>query len=148
MLPFFALLDWSHIPERSCDRPWPGPHPQPRHAFLKALLLQITQHLEHSTELRTFLLQHPALTLSLGFRPLPDSSQPFGFDIKRTVPSDRHLRRVLLSMDTSILQQLLGATVQALLAAVPTFGDSVAVDVKHIYAYVKENNPRDSLPPA
>ncbi len=144
--PFFALIDWSQIPERSIDRPWSGPKPQPRHAFLKALLLQISQHLEHSTDLRSFLLLHPALTLSLGFRPALDPSLPDGFDIKRTVPSARHFRRLLLSFDPVILQQLFGATVDALLAAHPAFGDSVAIDVKHLYAYVRENNPRESIP--
>jgi hypothetical protein len=40
------------------------------------------------------------------------------------------------------LQDLLHATVTALQAEIPGLGETVAFDVKHIYAWVKENNPR------
>ncbi|HEV7236367.1 MAG TPA: transposase [Ktedonobacteraceae bacterium] len=45
-------------------------------------------------------------------------------------------------MDRDLLQSLLHATVQALRAEIPGLGETVAFDVKHIYGWVRENNPR------
>lgn len=44
--------------------------------------------------------------------------------------------------DRGLLQSLLHATVQALQAEIPGLGETVAFDVKHISAWVSENNPR------
>jgi len=41
-----------------------------------------------------------------------------------------------------LLQDLLAATVAALKEEIPALGEVVAFDVKHIYAWVKENNWR------
>src|SRR3989442_13367271 len=45
------------------------------------------------------------------------------------------------SRDPALLQALLQATVRALQAEIPGLGEVVAYDVKHIYAWVRENNP-------
>src|SRR4051794_23584648 len=76
---FFALLDWSQVPERDAARPWPGSLPHPKAAYIKALLVKLCEHHEYITHLRSFLLEHPLLVLELGFRPVLDPSQPFGF---------------------------------------------------------------------
>ena len=96
----------------------------------------------HCTQLRRYLLEHPLLVLELGFRPVLDVSQPYGFDVKRTVPSDRWFREQQRSLSSSMLQDLLAATVDALREEIPGLGEVVAFDVTHIYAFVKENNLR------
>jgi hypothetical protein len=40
---FFALLDWTHIPERALERPWPGGRPHPEAAYVKALLVKLCE---------------------------------------------------------------------------------------------------------
>jgi hypothetical protein len=45
-------------------------------------------------------------------------------------------------LDCSLLQALLQAPVVALQQEIPGLGETVAFDVKHIYAWVKENNER------
>jgi len=139
---FFALFDWSLVPERATDRPWPGSAPHPRSAYLKALLVKLCEHHEYITQLRAFLVEHPLLVLELGFVPVPDPTQPYGFAVERTVPGDRWLRHQQQTADPTCLQALLTATVHALQAEIPGLGTTVAVDVKHIYAWVQQNNPK------
>jgi hypothetical protein len=139
---FFALLDWSQVPNRSTIAPWPGPTPHPPAAYIKALLVKLCEHKAYITQLRTFLVEHPLLVLELGFRPVLDSNQLYGFDVERTVPGARWLRHQQRTLDPAILQALLHATVQALQQAIPDLGTTVAIDVKHIYAWVAANNPK------
>jgi hypothetical protein len=141
----FAWLDWSQLDQQQASRHCPGPHPHPESAYLKAFLLKIIHHLTYMTHLRTFLCDHPLLVLELGFRPVPDSSQLYGFDVHRTVPSDRWLRAKLHRLDPTVLTSLLEQTVHALQAEIPGVGEVVAFDVKHMYAWVRENNPRESI---
>ncbi len=141
----FALLDWSQLEQQQASRHCPGPHPHPGSAYLKAFLLKIIHHLPYMTHLRTFLCDHPLLVLELGFRPVPDASQLYGFDVQRTVPSDRWLREKLYRLDPIVLSTVLEQTVHALQAEIPGLGEVVAFDVKHIYAWVRENNPRESM---
>jgi hypothetical protein len=139
---FFALLDWDQVPERAPDRPWPGPLPQPRTAYIKALLVKLCEQKPYVSQLRAFLVEHPLLVLELGFRPVWEPTQPYGFDVARTVPSARWLRHQQQTLADSVLQALLRGTVAALQAEWPALGTTVAVDVKHIYAWVQENNPK------
>lgn len=139
---FFALLDWTVVAERSPAGPWPGSPPHPRSAYVKALLVKLCEHKEYCTHLRTFLVEHPLLVLELGFRPVPDPTAPYGFDVERTVPGDRWLRAQQQHLDPALLQRVFAATVTALRAELPDLGTTVAVDVKHIYAWVCQNNPK------
>jgi hypothetical protein len=84
---FFALLDWSALDERDAQRCAPGPRPHPEAAYLKAFLIRICEEKRYMTQLRAFLVEHPLLVLELGFRLVLDPSQPYGFDVQRTVPS-------------------------------------------------------------
>lgn len=113
-----------------------------RHAYIKALLLKLEEGLTTCTRLRRFLVEHPLLVLELGFRPVLDVTQPYGFDVQRTVPTARWLRQKQRTLEQSVLQALLYETVQALRAEIPGLGEIVAFDVTHIYAWVRENNPR------
>jgi len=142
---FFALLDWACVPERDERRPWPGTPPHPAAAYVKAFLVKLCEGKRFVTELRTFLLAHPLLVLELGFRPVPDPTQPYGFDVARTLPGDRWLRHRQRTLDPAVLTALLVGTIQALRAAIPDLGTTVAVDVKHIYAWVRENNPKETI---
>jgi hypothetical protein len=142
---FFALLDWAQVPERDPHRPWPGSPPHPKAAYIKALLVKLCEGKRFITELRTFLLEHPRLVLELGFRPVPDPAAPHGFDVAHTVPGARWLRHQQQTLDPAVLTALLAGTVRALAAAIPGLGTTVAVDVKHIYAWVRENNPKETI---
>lgn len=143
---FFALLDWDQVPERDETQPWPGALPHPEAAYVKALLIKLCEQKEYCTQLRTFLVEHPLLVLELGFRPVLDSTQPYGFDVEQTVPGDRWLRHKQQTLEHRRLQALLAETVHALHAEIPQLGETVAVDVKHIYAWVKANNLKDYVP--
>lgn len=139
---FFALFEWSCLPEREDTRLWPGPPPHPRSAYLKAFLVKLCEGKAYVSQLRRFLVEHPLLVIELGFHLVLDASQPFGFDVGRTVPGERWLRHMQQHLDQRWLQALLRATVTALQAEIPGLGETIAVDVKHLYAWVKENNPR------
>ena len=141
----FALFDWSVVPPRSANRAWPGPQPHPQTTYIKVLLVKLCEGYSYITQLRRFLVEHPLLVLELGFLPVLDESQPYGFDVARTVPGDRWLRHQQQTLDPALLHDLLAATVHALVAEIPGLGEIIAIDVKHIYAWVKENNPRESM---
>lgn len=139
---FFGVLDWSAVAERAKGRAWPGPRPHPRTAYLKALLVKLREGYPHITQLRRFLIRHPVLVLLLGFRPQWDPGQPYGFNVQQTVPSERWLRAWQQHAQNAWLQALLTGTVHALQADIPGLGETIAVDVKHIFAWVQQNNPK------
>ncbi len=143
----FALLDWRPVDDwqEQRDAHSTGPHPHPESAYLKAFLIKLSEGKPYMTQLRTFLLEHPLLVLELGFHPVPDARALYGFDVQRTVPTARWLRQKLRQLDPAVLAALLKQTVQALQAEIPGLGEIVAFDVKHIYAWVRENNPRESM---
>lgn len=138
----FDQLDWTEIPELAETQSPPGRLPHPETAYIKAYLVMIEEKLDYMTELWDYLSDHPALIWMLGFRLIPDPTSAYAFDIARSLPSARHLRRKLGALDKTLLDRLLRQTVQQAVALIPALGTTVSVDVKHIYAYVKENNPR------
>ena len=81
--------------------------------------------------------------LELGFVPTLDPRSPYGFDIEATVPKERWLRHQQQHLDHRLLQDLFHHTVVDLQAEFPGLGETVAFDVTHIYAWVKQNNLRD-----
>jgi hypothetical protein len=143
---FFSLLDWSSVEHWQAQRSSRGRPPHPESAYLKAFLLRIREGMSYTSQLRRFLLTHPLLVIELGFHLHLDPSQPYGFDVDQTVPCDYCLREHLHRFDPVLLQTLLQATVAALQHEIPGLGETVAFDVKHIYAWVRENNPRVYVP--
>ena len=139
---FFALFDWRVVPEPLLDPSRPGKRPHPESAYIKALLIKLCEGYHACTQLRRFLVEHPLLVLEVGFRPVLNRDLSYGFDVATTVPTDRWLREKQRTLDQRLLQALLAATVQDLCEEIPGLGEVVAFDVTHIYAYVKENNPR------
>ena len=142
---FFSVLDWSCLPLHDPVHPPPGPRPHPLSAYLKAFLVKLCEGKQYVTHLRHFLLEHPLLILELGFHPTLDSSQPYGFVVEATLPCDRWLRHQQQTLSHDVLTTLLQATVTVLHAEIPGLGETIAVDVKHISAWVKENNPRVNI---
>jgi hypothetical protein len=136
----FALFDWSSI-EAPRQR-GPGRPAHPTSAYLKAALVRISEQHLSTPRWRAYLLEHPLLVLELGFRPHIDFTQPYGFQVGKTVPSVRHLNNLLKKLDPRLLATLFEQSVQALQQEIPGLGEVVAYDVKHIYANVKENNFR------
>jgi hypothetical protein len=140
----FALFDWSAIdPPRKRG---PGYPAHPKSAYLKAALVRISQYILTTPRWRAYLLDHPLLVLELGFRPHLDLTQPYGFNVAKTVPSVRHLNNIIRALDPRLLANLFEQSVQALQAEIPGLGEVVAYDVKHLYANVKENNFRAYVP--
>lgn len=139
----FALLDWDVLPARSPHLSGPRPHPEA--AYIKAFLVKICEGKAYVTQLRSYLLEHPLLVLELGFHPVFDRSKPYGFDVERTLPGERWLRFKQQTLNHEHLRLLLAHTISALCQEIPGVGEVIAIDVKHIYAWVKENNLRTFL---
>lgn len=138
-------LDWQHFPERSTERNWPGPIPTPRAAFAAAYLVKIEEEKRDMGKLREFLVEHPALVWLLGFPLKPAAIAPWGFDAEASLPSRKHLNRVLRELPNECLQFLLTGTVHSLRSAAPAepvFGETISLDTKNIIAWVRENNPK------
>lgn len=143
---FFSLLDWSVVEQWEAQRSALGRPAHQISAYLKAFLIRIREGMLYTTQLRRFLLRHPLLVIELGFRLVLDPSAPYGFDVEQTLPCEFWLREKLRHFDPALLQALLQATVRALQKEIPGLGETVAFDVKHIYAWVKENNERAYVP--
>jgi len=82
------------------------------------------------------------LVIELGFQLKLNWHADYGFDVESTLPSRYWFGEKLRELDRTLLQDLLAATVAALKEEIPGLGEVVAFDVKHIYAWVKENNSR------
>jgi hypothetical protein len=139
---FFSFFDWSIVERWQAQRSSRGRPGHPESAYLKAFLLRIKKGLIYTEQLRTFLLEHPLLVIDLGFRLHLEPTAPYGFDVERTLPSRYWLGEKLRHLDQTLLQELLAATVTDLKEEIAGLGEVVAFDVKHIYAWVKENNER------
>jgi hypothetical protein len=142
----FASLDWSVAAAWQARRSGRGRPAHPESAYLKAFLVRIKEGLSYTKHLREFLLAHPLLVIELGFQLVLDPTQPYGFDVERTLPTRFWLGEKLRQLDRALLTELLAGTVRALQDEIPGLGETVAFDVKHIYAWVKHNNERAYVP--
>jgi hypothetical protein len=139
----FEGLDWSHFPDRLPNRRWPDALPLA--SFAVAYLIKLDQHLPSMGHLRQYLVDHPALIWMLGFPLVTNPRFPWGFDAHASLPTVRHLSRLLRTIRNTRLQFLLDCTVHCLQSTLPTdvaFGRCISLDTKHILAWVKENNPK------
>ncbi len=140
---FFALFDWSVVDRWQESRSaCCGSHGHPLTAYLKAFLVRFKEGLIYAKQLRDFLLKHPLLVIELGFVLKFDEQANYGFDVEATLPCRYWFGEKLRQLDPALLQDLLAATVKALKEEIPGLGEVMAFDVKHIYAWVKENNWR------
>ncbi len=139
---FFALFDWSVVAEPIIDPSRPGKRPHPQAAYIKALLLKVAEEFSTCTHVHRFLREHPLLVLELGFRPVLDITQPYGFQVERTLPTARWVREKQHTLSQGVLHAVLYQTVQDVREEISGLGEVVSFDVTHIYAWVRENNPR------
>ncbi len=138
---FFALLEWSVVDDFQAKHSARGRPAHPESAYIKAFLIRQNEGFTYTSQLRRFLLKHPLLVIELGFHLVLDPSCPYGFDVEETLPCRYWFTQKLRTLDQDLLQDLLAATVIALQEEIPGLGEVVAFDVKHIYAWVRENNP-------
>lgn len=139
---FFSWFDWSVVDDWQAQRSARGRPAHPESAYLKAFLIRQKEGFSYTTQLRRFLLKHPLFVIELGFHLVLDPSCPYGFDVEETLPCRYWFTQKLRLLDRSLLQDLLHATVRALMQEIPGLGEVVAFDVKHIFAWVRENNPQ------
>lgn len=143
---FLSPLAWHRFPERDLCRNWGQPC-VPMAPFAAACLVKLDLGLRYMSQLRDYLVDHPALIWVLGFPLLPSSHRPWGFDPQACLPTHRHFTRLLRKTPNARFQFLLDETVHLLQLElaneVPDFGQTVSLDTKHILAWVRENNPKD-----
>jgi hypothetical protein len=133
-LQLFGPLDWSRFPERPDLRFWPDCCPLPYATLAATYLVKLDQHLPYVADLRDYLVEHPALVWVLGFPLVPSHAYPWGFDVEASLPTHRHLSRMLRLIPNAPLQFLLDETVRLLQAelgeAAHDFGDCISLDTK------------------
>jgi hypothetical protein len=148
-LRLLSPLDWDHFPDRPDQRFNLDCPPLPYAPLVAAYLVKIDQHLPYLADLREYLVQHPALVWVLGFPLVKSSAFSWGFDVEASLPTHRHLSRMLRCLPNPSLQFLLDETVRLLQADLrdeaPDFGDCISLDTKHLIAWVKQNNPKAYL---
>jgi len=146
LLNLLGPLPWQYFPDRNLQRNW-GQPTVPYAAFTAACLLQLNENLVHMSDLRDYLIEHPAFIWLFGFPLVPDRASSCGFDPEASLPTQRHLTRLLRTMPNATPQFLFAASVAALLkvladAKCADVAQTVSLDTKHIIAWVKENNPK------
>ena len=142
-LDLLSPLAWDHFPERNLA--W-QPAPVPYAALAVACLIKLDQQLVSMGRLRQYLVDQPTLLWLCGFPLQVAPRQPCGFDPDASLPTARHLTRMLRELPDGPLQFLLDSSVTLLRAELATgsvrLGECIAMDTKHIIAWVKENNPK------
>lgn len=135
----FSIFNFDILPKTDPHRR--GPKGHPLSSYVKAFLVGLEES-KPSEKLREFLLDHPHLVVFIGFVPVIDKAKRYGFDIERTVPSGRHLRRMLRQIKNEHFKALLIDSVFKLMSLniIQSKSISVSIDIKAIFAFVKENN--------
>jgi hypothetical protein len=144
-LTLLGPLAWGRLPERNLERNW-GQTTVPYAAFSAACLVKLNEGKDSMSGLRDFILDHPALLWLLGFPLVISKTVPLGFDPEASLPTARHLTRMLRTIPNPVLQFLLADTVRLIRAELSAqglnSGDCISLDTKHVVAWVKENNPK------
>jgi hypothetical protein len=145
ILDLIGSIAWDQFPERNLIRDW-GRTTIPYATFSAACLLKLNEGLVSMDDLRQYLVEHPAFIWLLGFPLVFSSKFSCGFDPSASLPTQRHLTRMLRNVPNHILQFLLTDSVrlirQELARLNVVTGDCISLDTKHIIAWVKENNPK------
>ncbi len=144
-LDLLGSLAWDRLPERNLQRNW-GQPTIPYAAFIAACLIKLNENKISMGDLCLFMHERPELIWLLGF-PLSISNHGhWGYDVEASLPTARHLTRMLRETPNFVLQFLLADSVrligEALAAQETLIGECISLDTKHILAWVKENNPR------
>lgn len=144
-LELFGPLDWDGFPDRELQRNW-GQSTLPYSALVVAELIRLNEDLASTKKLRRFLKEHPGFIWLLGFPLVPAPNHPLGFNPRASLPTQRHLNRLVRHLPNAALQFLLADSVRLIRAElharkIPEV-DCISLDTKHILAWVKENNPK------
>ena len=144
-LELLGPLDWGHFPERNLLGHWRQPAVSYA-ALAGAMLVRLNEGLESMGALHRYLVEHPGLIALLGFREIRSRSYSCGFDPDASLPTSRHLTRMLREVPNDTLQFLLTDSVRLIRTELRRFGieigECISLDTKHILAWVKENNPK------
>ena len=144
-LDLLGPLSWAQLPERNLVRNWGQPTIS-NAAFLAACLIKLEEGRDSMGDLLLYLREHPALIWLLGFPLTPTSQHPFGSEPQASLPTERHMARLLRHTPNSTIQHLLNSSVQLLFEEFARQGipveSAISLDTKHILAWVKENNPK------
>jgi hypothetical protein len=145
LLDLIGPLSWADFPERNLQRNW-GQAAIPHTAFSAACLLKLNEHLVSMGDLRQYLVEHPAFIWLLGFPLIPSLRHACGFDPQASLPTERHLTKLLRNIPNQSMQYLFQDSVRLLLGYFASqgvqAGACISLDTKHILAWVKENNPK------
>jgi hypothetical protein len=148
-LELLSPLHWAHFPERNLQRNW-GQPAIPYAALVAAELVRLNEALPTMGKLRRFLSEHPGFIWLFGFPLQLTPETPLGFNPLASLPSSRHLTDMLRTLPNAALQVLLADSVALILAELNhphhQTVDCISLDTKHIVAWVKENNPKASVP--
>ena len=148
LLDLLGPLSWSDFPERNLHRNW-GQTAIPHAAFSAACLLKLNEHLVSMGDLRQYLVEHPAFIWLMGFPLRLSVRYTCGFDPQTSLPTERHLTRMLREAPNPSMQFLFKDSVRLLLGYFASqgiqAGECISLDTKHILAWVKENNPKAYL---
>ena len=112
-LELLGPLDWEHFPERNLQRHWCQPAISYA-AFAGAVLVKLNEGLETMGDMRRSLVEHPGFIPLLGFRAVRSRAHPCGFDPDASLPTQRHLTRMLREAPNAALQFLLADSVRLL----------------------------------
>jgi hypothetical protein len=141
-------LAWDELPERDLHPNWIA-QPVSYAAFAAACLVKLDQQRVSMGSLRHYFVEHPELVWLFGFPLAASGDSRSGFDADASLPTQRHLTRMLRAIPNSLLQFLIDSSVALLQAELTELdirlGDCVSLDTKHILAWVKENNPKAYL---
>lgn len=145
ILDLLGSIPWDQFPERNLERFW-GQTTIPHTAFSAACLIKLNENLVSMGEFHRYLIEHPAFIWLLGFPLVPSNKYACGFDPIASLPTPRHLTRMLRDISNDSLQFILEQSVVLLMAEFSALGlsvgDCISLDTKHIIAWVKENNPK------
>lgn len=144
-LDLLGPLRWHTLPERNLRRNW-GQTAIPYASFIAAYFIKLNEGKDSIGDLRLFLTENPELIWLLGFPRVVSNPGWLGFDLPSSLPTTRHLTRMLRKLPNAVLQFLLSDTVRLIRAELAVLGVQtgacISLDTKHILAWVKENNPK------
>jgi hypothetical protein len=145
ILDLLGPLHWDELPERNLQRNW-GQVTLSNACLIGAELIKLNEGLPSFGHLYRYLIEHSAFIWLLGFPLVPAPKIACGFNALASLPTERHLTRMLRQMPHPALQFLLADSVRLiddeLRARGIMWGECISLDTKHILAWVKENNPK------
>lgn len=148
-LDLLGPLRWGDLLERNLERHWRHP-PVPFATFIACELVRLNEGLRSTTDLHRYLRECPALRWLFGWRSPGFAKSSASFNTLPPLPTPRHFSHLLRKLPNTALQFLLADSTQLIrrqlaIQGCQGSGDCIALDTKHILAWVKENNPKTYL---